>query len=90
MGGPPSMASVAVMLNLIFSFSFAFSCFLALMPWATPVTVGMDVRTSSPMTMLSVVWVSGSLTPPLSFRIVDDLLRIVRYDVGAVTKLELR
>lgn len=74
MGGPPSMDSVAVMLNLIFSFNFAFSCFFALIPWATPVTVGMDARTSSPMTMSSVVsrlglWASA----PLSFRIIDDL-----------------
>lgn len=60
MGGPPSMDSVAVILNLIFSFNFAFSCFFALMPWATPVTVGIDVRTRSPMTMLAVVWVSLS------------------------------
>lgn len=87
MGGPPSMDSVAVMLNLIFSFSFAFSCFFALMPWATPVTVGIDARTSSPMTMLSVVCRLG-LSPPLSFRIVDDPPVLSDTMWGLVTKLE--
>lgn len=51
-GGPPLTDSTAVMLNLIFSFKAAFSCFLELMPWATPVTVGIAASTRSPSTIL--------------------------------------
>lgn len=52
-GGPPLMDSVAVMLNLIFSFIWAFCCFFELMPSATPVTVGIAETMSSPKTMVS-------------------------------------
>lgn len=40
------------MLNLIFSFIWAFCCFFELMASATPVTVGIAVMRRSPMTIV--------------------------------------
>ena len=55
-GGPPSMASVAVRWNFAFSFAAAFCFFCALIASPTPIVVGMAAMVNKPMTMIALLF----------------------------------